>query len=157
MWISDDDVYHGAAESPDDPADRTENPIFLATMHMVFALGSRYNNCSSGDGDGHDDDDCWPSSDTRSALASQFYQSSTNVASLDTIDDVPFEGIQLLLLHAVYLQSTRHGSRCWNVVGRAIRAAQSLALYADEPSPANSQLQREMKRRVWHTCVFFDR
>jgi hypothetical protein len=64
----------------------------------------------------------------------------------------------MLLVSGVYLQSTRYASRCWNVIGLAIRTAQSLGLHLDltKYRPDN-QLNKEMARRIWHTCLVLDK
>jgi hypothetical protein len=121
-----------------------ESSIFLATTHMTFALGCLYCDTHAHEG--------------KPSLASQFYQSSRKVFSFDAVDSISFDTIQLLLLQAVYLQSTAYANRCWNIVGMAIRGAQSIGLHVDSAEGArNDQLRREMRRRVWHACIIFDR
>ncbi|KIW70142.1 hypothetical protein PV04_02442 [Phialophora macrospora] len=121
-----------------------ESSIFLSTTHMTFALGCLYCDAHTPEG--------------RNGLANQFYESARKVFSFDALDSISFEGIQLLLLQAVYLQSTAYANRCWNIVGMAIRGAQSIGLHVDSADSARTdQLRREMRRRVWHVCIIFDR
>ncbi|KAJ9616544.1 hypothetical protein H2200_000263 [Cladophialophora chaetospira] len=137
--------WTGETESSidDDHAD-SDSSIFLSTTHMIFALGCLYSDANA--------------TESRNGVANQFYQSSRKVFSSDAVDNMPFAGIQLLLLQAVYLQSTAYANRCWNIIGAAIRGAQSLGLHVDSVDVARGgQLQREMRRRVWHACIIFDR
>ncbi|KAK3897730.1 fungal-specific transcription factor domain-containing protein [Staphylotrichum tortipilum] len=85
---------------------------------------------------------------------------------LDIIDEeVGIELVQLLLLMGFYLQSTEKFSKCWNITGLAIRMAQNMGL---QLSPADArrrslltvsptQLESEMRVRVWYGCVLLDR
>ena len=138
------EVWTGDNDDDGDNDSEREDRTFLATMHMIFALGAKYSNINA--------------QADRATIAEQFYQASRKELPLDLIDSASCEGIQLLLLQAIYLQSTRYASRCWNVVGMAVRAAQSLEFHQNlSKSPGSNQLQREMQRRIWHTCVIFDR
>ena len=92
----------------------------------------------------------------RASVADGFYQQSRQLFHLDVLDAASIPLVQALVLNGVYLQSTRHASRCWNVIGLAIRAAQGIGLH-EEQVAATSQLDREMRRRIWHTCVNLDR
>ena len=76
----------------------------------------------------------------------------------EVLDSTSLSLVQMLCLTGVYLQSTQHANRCWNSVGLAIRVAQSLGLHLNEVGGRKiPQLEREMRRRVWHTCVVLDR
>jgi hypothetical protein len=90
-------------------------------------------------------------------LANQMYEKSRKSVSIDTLDTTSLPILQLLLLTGVYLQGTRYANRCWNIVGIAIRVAQGLGLHLDIGHKTESQLDQEMRRRVWHTCVMLDR
>lgn len=51
--------------------------------------------------------------------------------------------------------------RCWILLGTAIRVAQSLGLHVEDEAtrrkPAHSQIEREMRRRTWHSLYVLDR
>ncbi|KAH8685020.1 fungal-specific transcription factor domain-containing protein [Ilyonectria robusta] len=121
-----------------------ENVIFLSTMNLVFALGCKFSNAI-------------PDAQKESA-ADGFYQKSRQLSNFDALDSASLPLVQMWLLNGIYLQSTRHANRCWNSIGLAIRVAQGLGLHADlDVRKATSQLEREVRRRVWHTCVNLDR
>ncbi|SCO78388.1 uncharacterized protein FRV6_02601 [Fusarium oxysporum] len=120
----------------EDGSEATENPIMLATLNMVLAIGCRFTHS--------------PKTGNRAALADQFYQRARRLVPIDTLDEATLPVVQLLLLTALHLQSTMHSNRCWNMVGLATRVAQSLGLHTDaRKSSSTSQLEREMRRRVW--------
>ena len=128
------------ASGPDTPnQDCTEDhPVDKAILNIIFALG-----CQSSDRDDAADD---------------FYRKSREYYSMDELDAPSLKTVQLLLLTGIYLQSTKYASRCWNVVGSAIRNAQYLGLDVDHPEKViNSRLEQEMRRRVWYSCVIIDR
>ncbi|KAL7762784.1 hypothetical protein ACKLNR_009319 [Fusarium oxysporum f. sp. zingiberi] len=120
----------------EDGSKATENPIMLATLNMVLAIGCRFTHS--------------PKTGNRATLADQFYQRARRLVPIDTLDEATLPVVQLLLLTALHLQSTMHSNRCWNMVGLATRVAQSLGLHTDaRKSSSTSQLEREMRRRVW--------
>lgn len=133
LWTDNND---GGPSNPSDP-------IFLATIYLVFALGCHFSSTNP--------------QEKRVSVSDRFYQRSRKLVTLETLDLIPFHGVQLLLLHAVYLQSTSYARRCWNVVGTSIRAAQNLGLHLDSDGFQRSQKEREIRRRVWYTCVILDR
>ncbi|GAD92952.1 hypothetical protein NECHADRAFT_75561 [Paecilomyces variotii No. 5] len=118
-----------------------EDCILLTTLNLVFALGCQYSSLV-------------PRA-RRSSLADELYQQSRKHFVFEILDASSLPLVQLLLLKGIYLQSSRYPTRFWNVVGLAIRAAQSLGLHLDIES--GTQLSREMRRRVWHVCVCLDR
>ena len=131
--------------STDDNALRdAEDIVFMATLNLVFALGSKLS------------PNIAPAQ--RERIADSFYQRARRTFSLDLLDSPTLSVIQMLLLDGVYLQSTYYASRCWNIVGLAIRVAQSFRLHEEfGGSQRQSQLRTEMGRRIWHNCVALDR
>ncbi|KAH7477397.1 hypothetical protein FOMA001_g10491 [Fusarium oxysporum f. sp. matthiolae] len=120
----------------EDGSEAPENPIMLATLNMVLAIGCRFTHSAK--------------TGNRAALADQFYQRARRLVPIDTLDEATLTVVQLLLLNALHLQSTMHSNRCWNMVGLATRVAQSLGLHTDaRKSSSANQLEREMRRRVW--------
>ncbi|CAI7678082.1 unnamed protein product [Penicillium pancosmium] len=91
-------------------------------------------------------------------LADLFYQRSRKLFQADALDSPSVETVQLLLLTGMYLQSTRYASRCWNIIGLAIRCAQTIGLHFEHKAQEqNFQHEQEMRRRLWHSCVIIDR
>lgn len=130
--------FHDSVNSPMD------DPIFNATLNLVCALGSKFSELVP--------------PQQRNAVADDFYQKSRKADRMSVMDSTSESMVQLLLLSGVYLQSTQHANRCWNVVGLAIRLAQSIGLHREQAGArAESQLVREMRRRIWHVCVSLDR
>ncbi|KAJ9299811.1 transcriptional regulator family: Fungal Specific TF [Paecilomyces variotii] len=118
-----------------------EDSVFSTILNLVFALGCQYSSLVP--------------LVRRSSLADEFYQRSRKLLVVEILDTTSLPLVQLLLLQGIYLQSSMYPTRCWNVIGLAIRAAQSLGLHLDVES--KTQLSREMRRRVWHVCVCLDR
>ncbi|KAG7071143.1 transcriptional regulatory protein [Colletotrichum scovillei] len=119
--------------------------VFHATLSIVLALG-----CQRTD---------QVSVTEQVRLANRFYKQSCKLVSVDTLDHSSLQIVQLLLLRGVYLHYTQYADRCWNTVGVALRVAQGLGLHSrgDGSMSSNSQLKREMRRRVWHCCLTLDR
>lgn len=118
--------------------------IFMSLLNLVFALGSKLSTLV-------------PSSQ-KAAVADDFYQKSRAISEYMILDSTTVATVQLLALSGVYLQSTQYASRCWNCVGLAIRAAQSLGMHSEGGGKRKvPQMEREMGRRIWHTCVSLDR
>ncbi|KAH7132729.1 fungal-specific transcription factor domain-containing protein [Dactylonectria macrodidyma] len=128
------------AESPE----IVDDPVMLATLNLVLAIGCRFT-VSVHQG-------------SRAFLSDQFYQRARGLVPIDALDVASLAAVQMLLLTAVHLQSTTYSSRCWNIVGLAMRVAQSLGLHLNgSESGTSNQREREMRRRVWYTCVTLDR
>ncbi|RAH78358.1 hypothetical protein BO86DRAFT_368945 [Aspergillus japonicus CBS 114.51] len=130
LWIPDADISHRGS--------CIDSPVTQAILNIAFALG-----CKRGD---------------QEDLAERFYRKSRQYYSADAVDLPSLETVQLLLLTGIYLQSTKYASRCWSVVGLAIRYAQYLGLHLEDHGQIpRSQLEQEMRCRVWHSCVMIDR
>ncbi|KAF3395135.1 hypothetical protein DPV78_009209 [Talaromyces pinophilus] len=124
------------------PDDR--DPVYLATLSIMLAIGCQFS------------DFIEPA--RRPIIADQFYQQSKRLLPADFMDYTSLPSLQLLLVTGVYLLGTTHTGRCWNIVGLALRVAQGLGLQLDSVRPqSNCQLKRELRRRVWYSCVILDR
>ncbi|QSZ28565.1 hypothetical protein DSL72_003063 [Monilinia vaccinii-corymbosi] len=123
--------------------DELSETIFHATLNLVFALGCQY----SSEVPPH----------RKSSYADDLYQRSRRLLNFEILDALHLSLVQLFLLTGVYLQSTEHANRCWNVVGLAVRTAQGLGLNTENHSHRNSQLSIEIRRRVWYSCILLDR
>ncbi|KAJ6038242.1 fungal-specific transcription factor domain-containing protein [Penicillium canescens] len=133
-----------------EPATLTEMPetiddlVMLATLNLVLAIGCRFSAIVH--------------IGSRTSTSDHFYQRARKIVSVDALDVASLPVVQMLLLTALHLQSTMYSSRCWNLVGLAIRVAQSLGLHLDRSdSISSNQLEREMRRRIWYTCVTLER
>ncbi|KAH8800258.1 fungal-specific transcription factor domain-containing protein [Xylogone sp. PMI_703] len=117
--------------------------IFHVSLNLVFALGCQFSNVII------------PAK--KMSCADEFYQRSRKLTNFEIMDSAQLSLVQMLLLTGIYLQSTEHVTRLWNVIGLAIRAAQCLGLHSNEASVhLESQLDREIRRRIWYNCVLLD-
>lgn len=94
----------------------------------------------------------------RTKNADVYYQRARETLDLRVLQSHSLIAVQCFLLLGHYLQSTNDPQECWMFIGLAVRHAQSLGL--DLPSTsadASTEQQREVLRRVWHSCVFIDR
>lgn len=118
--------------------------VYYALLNGVFALGCKF--CPS------------MTLQEQEINACTFFERSKPMVRVEIIDVGSLELVQTFLIYGQYLQGTTYASRCWNAIGMAIRLAEGLGLHmegniAREPDP----VLRDVKRRVWHGCVLFDR
>lgn len=119
------------------------DPYFTRTLDLVFAIGCKLSSTI-------------PQAQRNSA-ADHFYQRSRDVLLHDLLDATSLPLVQILLLEAVYLQSTQHSTRCVNMLCLAIRSAQTLGLHLPSDGAEVSRVDAEMRLRIWHTCLTLDR
>ena len=124
------------------PQSKTHDAVFHATLNIALAVGCQRNEALAGT--------------EREDLTSEFYRRSVKLVSIDTLDTSSLQIVQLLLLRGFYLLGTPYADRCWSTVGVALRVAQAVGLQSARTTAASSQLNREMRRRVWHNCVLLD-
>lgn len=118
-----------------------QDVVFHSTMNIVLALGCQRNIALT--------------VADREDLASEFYKRSVRMVSMDTLDTSSLQIVQLLLLRGFYLLYTPYANRCWSTIGVALRVAQAVGLHV-ATAGVSHQLDREMRRRVWHICVLLD-
>ena len=96
--------------------------------------------------------------DQRQALSNTYFKRAQELLQLNLWGPGSPELVRCLLLMGQYLQSTNTHNQCWMAVGHAVRIAQSLGLHLPEDSARKtSAYEREMSRRIWHSCVLMDR
>jgi hypothetical protein len=116
--------------------------LFLATLNMILALGSLTNAAIQ--------------LDHRHIYGDEFYQRSLRLISAETLDSATIPAVQLLLLRSLYLYFAGKAERCWLVSAAAVRLAIGMCLHLT-PKRHLSQLEREIRRRVWYAgCVTID-
>ncbi|KAF2844119.1 hypothetical protein T440DRAFT_512370 [Plenodomus tracheiphilus IPT5] len=119
-----------------------DDPVFLCSLNLIFALSSQL------------DEDVPP--EARQSSADVFYERAKGSLDLWNLDTL--QCVQMLLLLSIHLQSSCVLNPSWMIIGVAIRTAQSLGLHHGETSTRiASHKDRELSRRVWHTCVLLDR
>lgn len=133
-----------AANPQKDPATTADDAIFTSTLNIIFALGCQFSTLVP--------------AQRCTTLAQEFYQRARKLYNYEIMDSMSIPLVQKLLLTGVYLQSAQNPNRCWNVIGLAIRVAQGMGLHVERPwSSRQTQLDREMRRRIWHCCLVLDR
>ena len=120
-----------------------DESMMIVLINLVLALGCQHS-------DSYD-------TDQRDSTAKTFFDRATDLLNLELIDTGSLETVQCFLLMTHYLQSTKNLSRCWMIVGIAVRMAQAIGLHRPETSGRQEPKKREMYRRVWHACLFMDR
>ena len=124
--------------------------LFPALLNAVFALGALF---------------AYHEPEQGITKADAFFSKAWRVDLLELLDDeVGVEPIQLGLLMSLYLQSTERFSRCWNTLGLTVRIAQNKGLHFDTAEARGrgllescpSQLECEMRARLWCACVLLD-
>jgi hypothetical protein len=137
LWLPQDTSAPKSIRHPD-------NVMFYGILYVVLALG-----CQRGD---------MYNLTERDKLGAEFFGRSQKLVSTEMIDRFSLSAIQLLLLRGSYLLCSPYAERCWTVVGAAIGMAQAIGLDNIKFHMAPSdQLTREMRRRIWYTCVALDR
>ncbi|OBT64168.1 hypothetical protein VE03_06238 [Pseudogymnoascus sp. 23342-1-I1] len=119
-----------------------QDVVFYSMLNIVLAIGCQRNEALT--------------VPEREDLAGEFYRRSVNLVSMDALDTSSLQIVQLLILRGFYLLCTPHADRCWATVGVALRVAQAIGLQSAKPPEASSQLNREMRRRVWYNCFLLD-
>jgi hypothetical protein len=122
--------------SEERPSLMFEEVVFHATLNMALALGCQTSESMS--------------LVQRQYHANEFYKRSQRLVSIETLDTSSMSVVQLLLLRTLYLYYASLADRCWIMLGAAFRVAVSIGLHASQPRKCDSQLEREMRARLWH-------
>ncbi|OQE43137.1 hypothetical protein PENCOP_c003G04534 [Penicillium coprophilum] len=130
---------------------KSKGKTFPGMVYAVFALASLFETGT-------------PEQNTY--RADDYFRLAQDIDLLSTLDyEVGIELVQLGLLMGFYLQSTERFSKCWNITGLTIRMAQNMGLQLRICEarrkglihPHSTQLDCEMRVRVWYGCVLLDR
>lgn len=129
---------------------KSRGRLFPATLYTVLAMGALFASRSL----------------ERNAIqAATYFRQAQGIDLLEILDDeVGIELIQLGVLTGFYLQSTEKFSKCWNISGLTIRMAQNMGLHLGIAEAFKrglftsfpTQLECEMRRRVWYGCVLLE-
>ncbi|KAH8678470.1 fungal-specific transcription factor domain-containing protein [Xylariales sp. PMI_506] len=148
--IHDRPLFQSAYESVWLPssADDVANPLIpermlYCMMNIIFALGSQFSELVE------------PTQ--RREVGQMFWARSQKL--FEPYEDTSLEGVQILLLMGMFLQTTCESHKCWMTIGNAIRMAQSLGLHMADAAGLKKRGKRELEiaRRVWSACIFKDR
>ncbi|CAM1509552.1 Fc.00g032910.m01.CDS01 [Cosmosporella sp. VM-42] len=129
---------------------KSKGRLFPATVNAVFALAALFSSRHP---------------ERNASYAAEFFRLAESIDILDLLnEEVGLEFVQLVLLMAFYLQSTERFSKCWNMAGLALRMAQNMGLHFSIAEAKNrgllacfpTQLECEMRTRVWHACILLE-
>ncbi|KAF3003820.1 hypothetical protein E8E14_001344 [Neopestalotiopsis sp. 37M] len=124
--------------------------LFPPTVHAVLAVGALFDTSSL---------------EQNVTRAEAFFQLVQGFELFETLDnEVGIELVQLGLLMGIYLQSTERFSKCWIMSGLTIRMAQNMGLHFSISEARKrrlfvsppTQLECEMRKRVWHACMLLE-
>lgn len=121
---------------------KVQDVVFYSMLNIVLAIGCQRNEALT--------------VPEREDLADEFYRRSVQLVSMDALDTSSLQIVQLLILRGFYLLCTPHADRCWVTVGAALRVAQAIGLQSAKLTVASTQLDREMRRRLWYNCFLLD-
>ncbi|KAK5061072.1 hypothetical protein LTR84_007613 [Exophiala bonariae] len=129
---------------------KSKGTLFPSTLNVVLSLASLF---ASRD------------SQHNAEQAQEYFRLAESIDIFRILDEeVGIELVQLALLMGFYLQSTERFSKCWNIGGLAIRMAQNMGLHFSIPEARrrgllpsfSTQLDCEMRVRVWYGCVILE-
>lgn len=130
---------------------KNQGKIFPATVYTVLSLASLFESRNP---------------ETNIRQGEDYFRLAQEIDLLDILNcEVRIELVQLGLLMGFYLLSTERFSKCWNITGLTIRMAQNMGLQLDLNearrkglfAPNSTQVDCEMRSRVWYGCVLLDR
>ena len=122
--------------------DAQPDMIWLSTLNMIFAL-----TCLFTDRLTHEDGE---------SAAKTFFTRAQGFFDLYVLDSENLDVIQALLLMGRYLKSTQQVTRCWNIVGIAIRIAQGAGLHVNALNSKCNPLECELRKRCWWGAFLLD-
>ena len=130
---------------------KSKGKLFPATVNAVFALAALFSSRHP---------------EHNASYGAEFFRHAEAVDILDLLnEEVGLEFVQLALLMAFYLQSTERFSKCWNMAGLALRMAQNMGLHFSIGEARKrgllacfpTQMECEMRTRVWYACILLER
>ncbi|KPM46109.1 hypothetical protein AK830_g420 [Neonectria ditissima] len=117
-------------------------PVFFCVINAVFALGCEFSSFPS---------------EEKEAASAVFYGRMKDLLHFQLLDHSSISHVQALLVAAKYLFCTQYPTRCYNVVGLAFRMAIGLGLHSVGFSQRHSQVETEIRRRVWTVSMTLGR
>uniref|UniRef100_A0A0B7KNK2 Zn(2)-C6 fungal-type domain-containing protein n=1 Tax=Bionectria ochroleuca TaxID=29856 RepID=A0A0B7KNK2_BIOOC len=86
-----------------------------------------------------------------------FYQRAQELCGKPMQRGTSLETVQFLLLTSQYLQGTQQSVQTWAVHGLAVKAAMSIGIHSKEALRRLPDVEQEMGKRTWLSCVLLDR
>jgi hypothetical protein len=116
-----------------------QSDAWIATVNAVFALGCQFTPNMSPE------------------LGDEFFKKATSLIKFDNLSTGTLESLQALILMSLYLQSSANLNHSWNIIGFAVRQAQSLGLHLQRTlQRPQTPLLREIRKRAWTACYVLD-
>ncbi|GKU22564.1 unnamed protein product [Fusarium langsethiae] len=116
--------------------ERCSESSFFCALNAMFALGCEFSD--------------FPQKEAASATFSSRMRS---LLQMDILDKGDLSHVQALLLAAQFAISSEYPTRCYNIVGLACRIAVGLGLHNERHADKRSNLENEVRRRVWYGCL----
>ncbi|RGP67583.1 transcription activator acu-15 [Fusarium sporotrichioides] len=116
--------------------ERCSESSFFCALNAMFALGCEFSD--------------FPQKEAASATFSSRMKS---LLQMDILDKGDLSHVQALLLAAQFAISSEYPTRCYNIVGLACRIAVGLGLHKERHADKRSNLENEVRRRVWYGCL----
>jgi hypothetical protein len=114
--------------------------VFHCTLNLMFALAWIFGP--------------FENSKLQARSAAAFYSRAEKLMLSNLVEIYAFENIQILLLSALYHQTTSMSQRCFQSISLAIYVAQSIGLHLPATTSALKRpREQEIARRVWHGCL----
>lgn len=117
-----------------------DNGVFRATLNIMLALASLA-----------------LSPDNRDESNTYFLRAQ-NILRLGGLEGEDIGHVQAYILASQYLLAVNDLSAAWKSIGMAISTAQSLRLHLNSGSQHHrNRNERELRRRLWHSCIIMQR
>ncbi|KAI5779125.1 fungal-specific transcription factor domain-containing protein [Geopyxis carbonaria] len=116
---------------------------WLAILNLIFAIGTLYGKFTGSE---------WRGGDAEHLK----YFGRARILSLDEgsiFEVADLQQVQVIGLAAMYLLSSNQTNRAWNVIGLAIRYAQTLGLNLRNDVPEFDEVEKEMRVRMWFALL----
>ncbi|KIW31489.1 uncharacterized protein PV07_03133 [Cladophialophora immunda] len=89
--------------------------------------------------------------------ADVFFQRALALSPWTISNTANLETLQALTAMTQYLQGTSRSAQTWKLHGLLVQAAFQLGVYTQDPNAKISALEREIRTRIWYTCIILDR
>lgn len=108
---------------------------YYCAVNAMFALGCEFSDFPD-----------------KQAASATFYGRVRDLLDAEILDHSSISHLQVLLLVSHYLLTTQYPTRCYNMIGLACRMAVGLGLHLDKSGPGRSEVEKQVRRRLWHGC-----
>ena len=105
---------------------------FFSALNAMFSLGCEFSDLPH-----------------KESASEMFSSRMRSLLQIDALDKGDLSHVQALLLAAQFAISSEHPIRCYNIVGLACRIAVGLGLHTEKNAYRRSNLENEIRRRVW--------